>query len=159
MANSFYVSIKGTKQGDFKGETGKNQTQIPILGFSYGVVSPHDLATGQASGKRQHKPITIFKEWGVVSVQLFEALVTNEVLKSVIIDEVRTDAAGKEAVYMEIRLANATISEIAIDPERSDDPPVWTNHETERVSFVFQKIEIENKLSKSSATDDWEQRA
>jgi len=159
MASSFYVSIKGQKQGDFHGETGKNQTRIPILGFSYGVISPRDPASGLPTGKRQHKPVIIYKEWGVISVQLFAALVTNEVLNPVVIEEVRTDPTGKEAVYMEIRLTNAVVSEIEIDPERVDDPPVWTNKETERISFVFQKIEIDNKVSKSSAADDWEARA
>ncbi|MBI3260695.1 MAG: type VI secretion system tube protein Hcp [Ignavibacteriae bacterium] len=31
--------------------------------FTYDVKSPRDVATGQASGKRQHKPITITKEF------------------------------------------------------------------------------------------------
>jgi len=159
MASSFYVSIKGQKQGDFHGETGKNRTRIPILGFSYGVISPRDPASGLPTGKRQHKPVTIYKELGVSSVQLFEALVTNEALNPVVIEEVRPDPAGKEEVYMEIRLTNAEISEIEIDPERVDDPPVWMNKEIERISFTFQKIKIDNKFSNSTATDDWEQRA
>jgi type VI secretion system secreted protein Hcp len=159
MANSFYLSVKGAKQGDLKAESGKNKKQIQILGFSYGVKSPRDPATGQASGKRQHKPVTIYKEWGVVSPQLFEALVTNEVLTSVIIDEVRTGPKGVPEVYMEIRLTNATISEITIDPEKVEDQPIWLNKETEAVSFVFEKIEIENKVSQVIAVDDWQQSA
>lgn len=31
------------------------------------LYAPRDLATGQASGKRMHKPFTIVKEWGAVS--------------------------------------------------------------------------------------------
>jgi hypothetical protein len=31
------------------------------------VVSPRDIATGQASGKRMHKPFTITKEWSASS--------------------------------------------------------------------------------------------
>lgn len=34
------------------------------------VVAPRDAATGQASGKRQHKPIKIVKEWDAASPQL-----------------------------------------------------------------------------------------
>ena len=30
----------------------------------YTVKSPRDIATGQSSGKRQHAPFTIIKEWG-----------------------------------------------------------------------------------------------
>lgn len=37
---------------------------------SYEVKSPRDIATGQASGKRQHGSITIVKEWGAASPQL-----------------------------------------------------------------------------------------
>lgn len=31
------------------------------------LYSPRDVATGQASGKRMHKPVTFVKEWGAVS--------------------------------------------------------------------------------------------
>lgn len=31
------------------------------------VLAPRDIATGQASGKRMHKPFTITKEWGASS--------------------------------------------------------------------------------------------
>jgi len=157
MANVYYLSVKAAKQGELKGEGGKNRGKIPILGFSYGVLSPRDAGSGQATGKRQHKPLTVFKEWGVISPQLFESLVTNEVLPSVIIDEFRTDSEGKEEVYMEIRLTNATLAEIEINPERPDDQPPWTGREIEQVSFVFEKIEIENKVSKVIAMDNWEQ--
>ena len=158
MAGTFFVSIKGKKQGQFTGDSGKNQTEIPILGFSYGVTSPRDPVSGLATGRRQHKPVAILKEWGPASVQIFEALVTNETLSPVIIREMRTDPSGKEATYMEIRLTNASISALQIDPERQDDKPTFTDHEIERVEFTFQKIEIENFLSKSTASDDWEAR-
>jgi type VI secretion system secreted protein Hcp len=156
MANSYYLKVKGAKQGDIKGEAGKKSDRIPILGFSYGVQSPRDVSTGQASGKRQHRPVTIYKEWGVASPQLYEALVTNERLTSVTIDEIRTDPAGRDTVYMEIRLTNATITSISIDPERASAAPLWTNHEIELVFFAFEKIEIENMVSKVVAMDDWQ---
>ena len=34
------------------------------------VTSPRDAASGQASGKRMHKPFTIVKEWGAATPQL-----------------------------------------------------------------------------------------
>ena len=40
-------------------------TVIPTdIALEYRVVSPRDAASGQASGKRMHKPLTIHKEWG-----------------------------------------------------------------------------------------------
>ncbi len=37
---------------------------------AYQLVSPRDLATGQSSGKRTHKPSVMTKEWGPASPQL-----------------------------------------------------------------------------------------
>jgi hypothetical protein len=36
----------------------------------YQVISPRDSASGQATGKRMHKPITFVKEWGPATPQL-----------------------------------------------------------------------------------------
>ena len=36
----------------------------------YQVTGPRDAASGQASGKRMHKPFTIVKEWGAATPQL-----------------------------------------------------------------------------------------
>src|SRR5579872_4319813 len=47
---------------------------IPILGFSMGVTAPRDSASGQASGKRQHKPIVVVKDVDTSSSQMFGAL-------------------------------------------------------------------------------------
>ena len=34
------------------------------------MTSPRDAASGQATGKRMHKPFTIVKEWGAATPQL-----------------------------------------------------------------------------------------
>jgi hypothetical protein len=39
----------------------------------YQVSGPRDVATGQASGKRMHKPLTIVKEWVAASPELAAA--------------------------------------------------------------------------------------
>ena len=63
-----YIVIKGTKQGQVKGEVMQSLPALqPELQFSFAAQSPRDAATGQASGKRQYKPVTIVKEWGAVS--------------------------------------------------------------------------------------------
>lgn len=46
-------------------------TGTRLVQASY-IVSPRDSATGQASGKRMHKPLTAVKEWGPASPQLRE---------------------------------------------------------------------------------------
>ena len=59
MAVQIYASFKGVKQGGFKGESNQKGREgtIPCVGFSYGVIVPRDVATGQASGKRQRRPL------------------------------------------------------------------------------------------------------
>ena len=36
----------------------------------YWVIGPRDAASGQASGKRMHRPVTFVKEWGPATPQL-----------------------------------------------------------------------------------------
>jgi type VI secretion system secreted protein Hcp len=80
-AAGFSMTIEGTRQGVFPGAKGG---AIAGLRFSYAAMSPRDAASGQASGKRQHSPIVVTKMVGAASPQIFQALTTNEVLKSVV---------------------------------------------------------------------------
>jgi hypothetical protein len=47
----------------------------------YQVVSPRDVASGQATGKRMHKPFTIVKEWGAATPQLMAMKATYDIKK------------------------------------------------------------------------------
>jgi type VI secretion system Hcp family effector len=38
------------------------------------ITSPRDPASGQATGKRQHKPVRITKEWGAATPMLAIAI-------------------------------------------------------------------------------------
>ena len=164
-AYEFYVSIKGDKQGQFKGEGSRAKGQqgwIPAIGFSFEVRSPRDAATGQASGKRTYLPITITKEWGAASPQVFQALVTNEVLPSVVLEFMRTNPNGEEEVYHRIRLTGAVISSIkqyagsqVSGADAAKHSAATDTHELEDVSFTFQRIEIENVPGKTTAQDSF----
>jgi type VI secretion system secreted protein Hcp len=122
QADTIYVSIKGMKQGPFKGEVLQKGFEGKIAGlkFHYDVLSPRDPATGMATGKRQHKPVMITKEWGAASPQLFQALVTNEVLSEVVIDFVSVDPKGVMALSHSIKLTNAGIADISQSTEPID---------------------------------------
>lgn len=86
MAYEFYVTVEGTKQGKFKNETPreKHQGKVPGIFFRYNVKSPRDAASGMTSGKRTHQAVTFVKQWGAATPQFFQALCTNETLKSVL---------------------------------------------------------------------------
>jgi type VI secretion system secreted protein Hcp len=85
MANQSYMTIAGTKQGKFKGQSQSGKF-TPILSFDMSMQSPRDAATGQASGKRQHKPIAVLVPWTTACPQLFTAMMTNESLESVVFE-------------------------------------------------------------------------
>ena len=158
MAYEFYVSIEGTKQGKFKGESPRevHRDKIAGLGFSHEITSPRDAATGQASGKRQHSPVTFAKEWGPASPQLFQALTTNEVLKSVLFEFVGTNQNGEEEVVDTIKLTNATVSRMRrhLDVDAAGGA-AHDRHALDEVSLNYTRIELENKLGKTMAVDDW----
>jgi hypothetical protein len=60
----------------------------------YTVAGPRDASSGQASGKRMHKPITVVKEWGPASPQLLAVKPTYDV-KTVKANGARTASGGE----------------------------------------------------------------
>jgi len=155
QADNIYVSIKGSKQGAFKGDAKEEKLRDKIVGlkFRYEVGSPTDLASGRATGRRQHKPIVITKEWGAASPQLFSALVNNEVLPEVIIDFVGVNIQGEMALTHTIRLVNARVIDIAHSTEPASGPGKIGQRHLEDVSFSFQRIDLEDRVGKTAATD------
>jgi type VI secretion system secreted protein Hcp len=159
MANEFYVTIDGIRTGRFHGEsTAKaHKGKIAGLEFFFEVTSPRDAASGQATGRRQYKPITFVKDWGAASPQLFTALITNETLTNVLFEFVQASAEGKEEVVETIKLTGATVSafrqyigdvgNFALDPTPG-------SRRLENVTFSFRTIEITNIPGQTSATDD-----
>lgn len=158
MSYPFYISIEGAKQGKFKGDAVAKEGAGKIRGvrFFSETISPRDAATGQASGKRVHKPILFTKEWDAASPQLFQALVTNEVLTNVLFEFIRTNENGEDVVHFTVRLTNANIASIKSYVDLTDTTgDAYDAHELEDVEIAFRKIELENVDAKTIAMDDW----
>jgi type VI secretion system secreted protein Hcp len=154
-APEFYVSIVGSIQGPFKGEINKQgfDGKIAGLNFDYAVVSPRDAATGQALGKRMHKPIRIKKAWGAASTQLFNAVTKNEALTSVVIDFFAIDPKGQNVLDHTIKLTNAFVSSIEHSSDSLGVPPPQSLPAMETIEFTFQQIELIDHRSKTIAMD------
>lgn len=82
------------------GEAAKNSK--PGVGANKAVQSPRDIATGQASGKRMHKPFVIMKEMDKASPKLFEACSTGQHFPSVTVD-----MGGKQYTLYDVVIASA----------------------------------------------------
>ena len=154
MAGEFFITIEGSKQGKFKGDILRGRAANKCRGFdvAYELEVPQDVASGRASGKRRHDPVTVTKEWGAATPQIFQAVVTNEVLKSVVLEFVKLSKETEE-IYHTVKLTNANVSHlkwyIGSPPgsERED------RRELEDVSFTFETIDVESKTGKTSASD------
>ena len=171
MATQISMSIKGTVQGKFKGSSPKEGT-IPVLSFNMAMSSPRDAATGQASGKRQHKPVKLSVPWGNWSPQIFSAMMNNEVLTTVALNV----SGGGNGTCEVIKLTNATVTDLAthagssglasqvqdvsLDYEKvsigtAQHTTAVDDWELEKLAFTFQKISLGKALGKTAATDDW----
>jgi len=94
-AGNIYCTVVGAKQGKFTDDMVRSDsTEIPVYALTQEVKVPYDAASGQATGKRQHSPVTIVKELDKSSPQFFIAAVTNETLRSVTCTLYRTTNEG-----------------------------------------------------------------
>lgn len=82
--NTYLKVSAGDLDGDGMADEGVVRLQCAaskVVAAHYTVKSPRDVATGQASGKRQHGPVTFIKEWGPSTPQLREMKVSYDVKK------------------------------------------------------------------------------
>jgi type VI secretion system secreted protein Hcp len=160
-ADRAYVKIEGKTQGTFKGEATRvaGTNYIAVVRYNYEVTSPHDSATGQPTGRRQHMAVVITKALDATSPQIFQALATNEVLTQVTIEFLTSTVDGKEITYYTVTLKNATISDIhqhmnQTQATAASGSPVSTEP-MEDVSFTFQDMTVASNVGQTTATDSW----
>lgn len=153
----FYVKVEGTKLGWIKGESKIKTHPDWIRGYAYesGITSPRDPATGQATGKRVHEPLTFLKQVDRSSPLLAQALATNEALNAVQFQFVRADpATGVSFVFYEVRLTNAMVSSLHVGDTLGTSGAV---HET--VAFTYQTIDWTYRPAPTAAAttgqDSW----
>jgi len=158
MAYEFYVTVEGTKQGRFKGESDRKEHADKLVGlsFHYSVGVPRDPASGMPTGRRTHQPVSFVKEWGAATPQFQQAMISNESFKSVLFEFIKTSPkSGQEYVFHTIKLGTAMITEIQqyVDPAGTPGQPTDTGP-LEKISFTFQRIEIENIDGQTSVVDE-----
>lgn len=145
------MKITGQKTGVFKGDiTAKGHTdEINVIDYQFSVTSPRDVATGLPTGRRQFQPVTVTKQLNASSPQILNALLTNENLKSVVINFWQTTNTGSQVNFYRVTLTNASISQ---DKQMSSGSTV-----VEQVSFTFQKMEQDSLTGHTTVIADWQQ--
>jgi type VI secretion system Hcp family effector len=161
MAFHGFIAVKGAKQGQFKSEATQGSRKdkwTPVVSFTMGLRSPHDPATGQASGKHQLEPVTIVKEWGAASPQGLAACATNERLTEVQVEFTRNKPSGEEYVHQTVKLTDALITQVtrfAGNPDSTWGTSSATLLELERWSFTFRRIEVHDVDGNTTHVEDW----
>ena len=137
---AMFMEAKGSKQGVIPGAAPDGR--IPVLSLRHQVTAPHDAATGIATGKRIHQPLTISKAVDKSTPMLYAALTTNETLPKVTIKWYR----GSENYFI-TELTNATINSIEVKPGTPGGL-------VEEVSFSYQRISWTSLPDNHQAMDD-----
>ena len=157
MALNAYLALKGAKQGPIKGGVTQKSREGQILVFAmhHEIVSPRDAASGQATGKRMHKPLIITKEIDRSTPLLYTALVNNETITEFILTFWGMSSTGKELENYIIKLSNAYISDIADDMLNNKIEPGNHLPVIEQVSFTYEKIEWTWVNGDITSSDNW----
>jgi type VI secretion system secreted protein Hcp len=142
---AIFVSGRGQKLGALKGESERanEKDRFQALSLEYDV-------GWNESGRRQHHPLELTKEWGAASPQLFSALTTNEVLEVVQIDCYGVSPSGEELIAHTVKLTNATVIGIKqFVAQQGGGPAAF-----ETIGFAFEKIEHQSPKGKVLASDE-----
>lgn len=153
-----YLKLKGVRQGDIKGgvTTRGHEDQILVRAYNHEIVNPIDPATGQPTGRRQHKPLTILKEVDKSSPLLYSALRTNENMQEFILRFYMASQTGQETLYFTITLTNAKIAGIKavmLDNSRPENAQIRFREE---VAFTYEKIVWTWAAGGITSEDSWE---
>ena len=149
-ADEFFVTINGAKQGLFHGESAQkgHERQIPGLKYDYSATLPtSNQGGGGGTGKLRHTPVVFEKEWGAATTQIYQALVTNERLKSVTFEFFSADPEGLERPAFRVTLTNALVVSIHQHVGDTRHDSTLDTRRYEDVSLSFQTIMIEDETS------------
>jgi len=148
-----YLKLEADKAGVVKGPVQDRdktkQGSIALLTVEHAIVSPRDVATGMARGKRQHQSISFTKETDGTSPLFAQFIGTNELLKTVDFFFFGQEGpspltAGRETLLYRISLKKAFVSRlelVGLTDEAAKDANRFPL--TERISLVYDSIRWE----------------
>ncbi len=114
MPHECYLSIKGSKQGTFRGgapRRGDPKNWIGAVKIVNDLVGrPDQEGTHDPTAIREGLPVTVVVDAGLASPQIFQALITNEVLSAATLQFCRPEANGNETIYYTIEMTNTIIA-------------------------------------------------
>ena len=166
MPNPIYAWFKGVTQGDIVGfgswageddQVGREGSSL-IQGYEHKVEIPRDVATGQASGKRQHSPVILTKRIDKASPLLYNALKSSEGL-TVTIKWFRyvQGGGGGQVHYYTVLLEDARVAwQREWFPMTLDKATTDYGHQ-EQIGLSYRKIVWTWEDGGVTGNDDWQE--
>jgi type VI secretion system secreted protein Hcp len=158
-----FLMVKGAKHGLIKGESqdDAHKGEIDVLSCSWGMQAKPSLGGGVASGKAAVQDLKIVKRVDSASTALMLALRTNEPIQKAVLTVRKSGKAKVE--YLKVTIEQGRVTSLTLDA----GDPNGTAEIVERVSFSFNKIEVEyvpqgkDGLPQGSMTfaDQWSDQA
>ncbi len=159
-AETGFLSIKGQKTGEIKGELMQkgHEGWSSVLSMDYGLTIPTDTASGMATGRRAHQGISFTLRWSKATPLLLNAAATNETLTDVQFQRWTPQTAAATGIGVEInadtiQLTNAHITSLKIVDQKDDDGRLDT---VVIVTMAYQKLTITHNDGGISADDSWQ---
>lgn len=152
-AGSLYAQ---TNIGTIDLEGSRVKLKGSIVGFYTSMQNGVNAATGVATGRRQHTPVTILRIADGSSPLLQEAAAANEVLKTVTISLDKPSA--RKNGYLQIRLTNAVITVISLMEGVSRGGQPSLTEPMEEISLSYENIQFVYSDTREVFKDNWEAR-
>jgi type VI secretion system secreted protein Hcp len=160
------MTVQGTKQGNitqgaFTEDSVGNiwqeghEDEVLIQAFNHSVMIPRDPQSGQPSGLRTHRPVTVTKIFDKASPLMYQALCDGELLPKVEIKWYRTAPSGVQEHYFTIELTDAICVDIQSYMPNCQDPANETFTHLEDVSFSYRSIKWTHEVASTTGSDDW----
>jgi type VI secretion system secreted protein Hcp len=140
VAQDIFLKVQGAKSGKINGEADDtdHKDEIEVLGWSWGMVAPTDIATAQASGRYQMRMLNITKGVDKASTPLMSVLACNEIVTKALLTVRKAGKTGKPIEYLKVTLEQARIVSYQVHTG-VNNPAVLI----EELSFAFQKITVD----------------
>jgi type VI secretion system secreted protein Hcp len=134
-----FLSIKGTRSGQIKGESqdSAHLNEIDVVSWSWGMQARPSLGGGAASGKATIRELQVVKRVDSASTPLMSALRANELISKAVLT---LRKAGKSPLeFLKITIEQGRVTGLTIEAgDRAASPDLF-----EQISFSFNKITVE----------------
>jgi len=143
-----YIVVAGAQLGKFVGAGRSKSGKIPIVSITPKVENPKTKNRMAADDWRPWiETVTVES---VDAKEFEEAVRKHEKLSSASITMLKTTADGRTVKGQVLNLTGATVTKVT-------HPKGNGNRELTLIQIAFEKVDIERRKGKTSATDDWTQ--